>query len=80
MIASHVNSAFVSYHDIDATKDQNSAIPSITSLKTDGLHRTLLEKSKKGIVQELSGGCNLSFFLPLSVVKHENNSKWDAKN
>ena len=55
-------SAFVSYHDIDATKDQNSAIPSITSLKTDGLHRTLLEKSKKGIVQELSGGWNLSFF------------------
>ena len=53
---------FISYQDIDATRDQSASEPSVTSLKTDGLHRTLLEKSKKGIIHELSGGCNLSYY------------------
>ena len=55
-------SAFLSYQDIDATRDQNASVPTITSLKTDGLHRTLLEQSKKGIVHELTGGCNVSYY------------------
>ena len=55
-------SAFLSYQDIDATKDQNASVPTITSLKTDGLHRTLLEQSKKGIVHELTGGCNINYY------------------
>ena len=54
--------AFVSYQDIDATRNQNASTSSVTSLKTDGLHRTLLEKSKKGIIQELSGGGNLCYY------------------
>lgn len=55
-------SAFLSYQDIDATKDQNASGPAITSLKTDGLHRTLLEQNKKGLVHELTGGCNVNYY------------------
>lgn len=53
--------AFLSYQNVDGTlrTDNNH---SISSLKTDGLHRTLLERSKKGIVQELSAGGNFSYF------------------
>lgn len=54
-------SAFLSYQDVDGTRrtDYNNAI---SSLKTDGLHRTLLERNKKGILHELSGGGNISYF------------------
>ena len=53
--------AFLSYQNVDGTRrtDRNNAV---SSLKTDGLHRTLLERSKKGILQEWSGGGNISYF------------------
>jgi hypothetical protein len=53
--------AFLSYRNVDGTlrTDNHNAI---SSLKTDGLHRTLLERSKKGIVGELSAGGNFGYF------------------
>lgn len=53
--------AFLSYRNVDGTlrTDNHNAI---SSLKTDGLHRTLLERSKKGIIQEFSAGGNYSYF------------------
>lgn len=53
--------AFLSYQNVDGTlrSDNKNAI---SSLKTDGLHRTLLERSKKGIIHELSAGGHFSYF------------------
>ena len=53
--------AFLSYQNVDGTLRTNNH-NAISSLKTDGLHRTLLERSKKGIVQELSAGGNYSYY------------------
>ena len=53
--------AFLSYQNLDGTLRTNNH-NAISSLKTDGLHRTLLERSKKGIVQELSAGGNYSYY------------------
>lgn len=49
--------AFVSHRAIDATLDKNLLI---TSLKTDGLHRTPLEYSKHGNVRNTLYGGNLT--------------------
>ncbi|MBQ8674674.1 MAG: helix-hairpin-helix domain-containing protein [Bacteroidaceae bacterium] len=49
---------FVSYHDHDATFAADSA--SVTSFKTDGLHRTRLERSKRSVVHNLTFGANIS--------------------
>lgn len=51
-------SAFVSYVPVDATLDDDDE-EKVTSLKKDGLHRTSLERSKKGNVNEFSFGGNL---------------------
>ncbi len=52
--------AFVSFRDIDGTVNAKSmeenGYESVTSLKQDGLHRTKLEISKKGNMDELSAG------------------------
>lgn len=53
--------AFLSYQNVDGTLRTNNN-NAISSLKTDGLHRTLLERSKKGIVHELSAGGNYSYY------------------
>ena len=53
--------AFLSYQNLDGTLRTNNH-NAISSLKTDGLHRTLLERSKKGIVHELSAGGNYSYY------------------
>lgn len=53
--------AFLSYQNLDGTLRTNNN-NAISSLKTDGLHRTLLERSKKGIVHELSAGGNYSYY------------------
>ncbi len=53
--------AFLSYQNVDGTLRTNNH-NAISSLKTDGLHRTLLEQSKKGIVHELSAGGNYSYY------------------
>ncbi len=52
-------SAFYSYLPVDATLRKNGTI---SSLKTDGLHRTLLEISKKHNVVEQSAGGDVSFY------------------
>ena len=52
-------SAYGSSRDTDGTLNSDST--GISSLKTDGLHRTLLEKSKKGIVTKVDAGGNLRF-------------------
>ena len=53
--------AFLSYQNVDGTlRTDNRNV--LSSLKTDGLHRTLLERSKKGIVGELSAGGNFGYF------------------
>ena len=49
--------AFVSHRPVDATLDKNLLI---TSLKTDGLHRTPLEYSKHGNVRNTLYGGNLA--------------------
>lgn len=49
--------AFFSRRNADGTYNSDSS--SVSSLKTDGLHRTLLEKSKKGNVRKLDFGGNL---------------------
>lgn len=58
-------SAFYSYHKQDANLDKDLLI---TSWKTDGLHRTLLEYSKKGNVTNSLIGSNItSHFGPLHI-------------
>lgn len=52
-------SAFISYKNANATFTNDSA--GISSLKTDGLHRTLLEKSKKGNIKITDFGANIHF-------------------
>ena len=51
-------SAFYSFLPMDATLRKDGTI---SSLKTDGLHRTLLELSKKNNVTEQSAGANLTW-------------------
>lgn len=65
-LSRHLNlSAFVSYQAIDGTiataTIQDQECETISSLKQDGLHRTILEKSKKGNVKELSAGGNVQY-------------------
>ena len=52
--------AFVSFRDIDGTVNaksvEDNGFASVTSLKQDGLHRTQLEWSKKGNMDEISVG------------------------
>ncbi|MBO4663981.1 MAG: helix-hairpin-helix domain-containing protein [Bacteroidaceae bacterium] len=50
-------SAFASYRNIDANINKDGT--GITSLKTDGLHRTILEKSKKGNTSVTDIGGNI---------------------
>ena len=50
--------AFISYRHADGTLLSDSS--GISSLKTDGLHRTLGERSKKNIFTDLSMGGNLT--------------------
>ena len=54
-----VFSTYVSYRHTDATLSADKT--SITSMKNDGLHRTMLEKSKKGIVGTLEYGGNVGW-------------------
>lgn len=61
-------SAYASVKDTDGTLNSDST--GITSLKTDGYHRTLLEQSKKGIVTKTDVGGNVQWrneHLKLSV-------------
>ncbi len=51
-------SAFCSYLPVDATLREDGTI---SSLKTDGLHRTLLELSKKHDVREQSAGTDVTW-------------------
>jgi hypothetical protein len=53
-IKNHYITAFVSYHKVDATIKLNpdSTIASVTSLTTDGLHRTATEQAKKHVEPE----------------------------
>jgi len=67
--------AAFSYQSIDATLRSVDDVksPLISSLKTDGLHRTLLERSKKGNVDEMMVGGHIKAYfahwnLGLSVV------------
>lgn len=53
---------FISYHDLDATLAADSA--SITSIKTDGLHRTQLERSKRNLIHNLTYGANIALLKP----------------
>lgn len=52
-------SGFFSHRDIDATMLSDSS--GVSSLKTDGLHRTLLERSKRGIVGKTDFGGNINY-------------------
>lgn len=52
-------SAFCSYNKADATYLSDST--GLSALKTDGLHRTLLEKSKKGNITKSDFGGNIHF-------------------
>lgn len=52
-------SAYASSKDTDGTINSDST--GLSSLKTDGLHRTLLEKSKKGIVTKTDVGGNVQW-------------------
>lgn len=54
-------SAFCSYQKIDATYLSDST--GLSALKTDGLHRTLLEKSKKGNIAKADFGGNIHIDL-----------------
>lgn len=51
-------SAFASSADVDGTLRSDSL--GVSSLKTDGLHRTLLEKSKKGNLLKQDYGANVN--------------------
>ena len=57
--------AFVSFRDIDGTVNAKSVeehgYESVTALKQDGLHRTKLEISKKGNMDEFSAGGGLQY-------------------
>lgn len=52
-------SAYASSKDTDGTINSDST--GLSSLKTDGLHRTLLEKSKKGVVTKTDVGGNVQW-------------------
>jgi len=52
-------SAFLSYQKADATYNSDSV--GLSSLKTDGLHRTLLEQSKKNNITKSDFGTNIHF-------------------
>ena len=52
-------SAYASSKDTDGTLNSDST--GISSLKTDGYHRTLLERSKKGIVTKTDVGGNVQW-------------------
>ena len=52
--------AFASYQGIDATLSGSNS-NSVSSLKTDGLHRTQLERSKRNLLHEFTWGGNLQF-------------------
>lgn len=54
-------SAFFSYQDVDGTFNDDSS--GISSLKTDGLHRTPLESSKKGNISKTDFGGNIHLDL-----------------
>ena len=54
-------SAFFSYQDVDGTFNNDSS--GISSLKTDGLHRTPLESSKKGNMTKTDFGGNIHIDL-----------------
>lgn len=51
-------SAFASWRDEDATLNTDSTV---SSIKTDGLHRTWLERSKKGNLNNFSAGGNIGY-------------------
>lgn len=55
-------SMFVSHMNIDGTMRNDSL--GLSSLLSDGFHRTQLERSKKGNVGELSFGTNMQMLLP----------------
>ena len=57
---------FVSYTDIDATL--TASRDAATSLKTDGLHRTLLERSKRGAIHNLTMGGNVEYRMSASTL------------
>ena len=52
-------SAYASSIDVDGNLNSDST--GVTSLKTDGLHRTLLERSKKGILNKTDLGANVQW-------------------
>lgn len=52
--------AFASYQGIDATLSASN-VGTVSSFKTDGLHRTQLERSKRNMLHELTWGGNLQF-------------------
>lgn len=54
-------SAYGSFKKIDGTYNNDSS--GISSLKEDGLHRTKLEKSKKGNIKSIDFGGNIHFDL-----------------
>lgn len=59
-------SAYASYRPADATIRSDST--GITSLKTDGLHRTLLERSKRGNIHITDFGANIHWGItPLQL-------------
>lgn len=71
--------AFISYKDVDANLRNDSII---TSFKTDGLHRTQLEISKKNNVTEQVGGANLQYVkdgmqIGFSFLYNHYNRKYD---
>ena len=52
--------AFFSHRKVDATASDDSHT-SVSSLKTDGLHRTQLERSKRGMLTETTYGGHVQF-------------------
>lgn len=87
-------SVFASYAPIDGTLRNDSS--GISNLKRDGLHRTLLEISKKGNLRKTDGGINLQwqphrlklsasavfthFSLPLRPVSNTPSSRYRRYN
>lgn len=79
-------SAFASWRDNDATLNSDSTV---SSIKTDGLHRTELEKSKKGNLKSFSVGgnigyrfrnCGLSLTAATTHYSRMLNPKWNTES
>lgn len=79
-------SAFASWRNEDATLNADSTV---SSVKTDGLHRTQLERSKKGNLKNFSIGgnvgyrfrnCGISLTAATTHYSRKLNPKWETES